>query len=392
MNRGMSARRPWAWPLVPVYGAALAAQDALRTAGLPRERRLCWPVISIGSVSAGGAGKTPLVIALANLLSGRGWTVDVLSRGYRRAGRGVERVELLTSDPARRYGDEPTLIAQRTGVPVWVGSSRFAAGSAAEQQARLEADLEADKDATLPPDSRSHGEQESLFSADGQPRAGSGERKAHLLDDGLQHRALARSFDLVLVTAADLRDTLLPAGNLREPLSALRRSDALAVREEELAVVEPQIRAGIAIDIPIWTVRRSLRFPAPLGIFGAGLRPLAFCALARPEGFAAMLAKAGCGVVDTVIFPDHHRYDGSDVAELLTLAKRLSATGLVTTEKDAVKLSPALLARLETEVGPVIAVALDTAFVYESPVVRLLEQRLRSSPSESEVVDPVRSR
>ena len=105
-----------------------------------------------------------------------------------------------------------------------------------------------------------------------------------------------------------------------------------------------------------------------------------------------MLAKAGCGVVDTVIFPDHHRFDGNDVAELIGHARRLQATGLVTTEKDAVKLSPAMRARLEAEIGPVMVVALDTNFVYESPVVRLLEQRLRSSAAELEVADTVRSR
>ena len=386
----MSAQRPWAWPLVPVYRAALAARDALRTAGLEHEQRLRWPVISVGSISAGGAGKTPLVIALANLLVERGWTADVLSRGYRRAGHGVERVELLTPDPARRYGDEPTLIAQRTGIPVWVGASRFAAGTAAEQQAADDAAEQAEASERKPA-RRTRDEHDLAYPETGEAREQAVEHRAHLLDDGLQHRRLARSFDLVLVTAADLHDTLLPAGNLREPLAALRRASALAVREEELAGTERRLRALVG-DIPLWTLRRSLRFPPPLGIFGAGLRPLAFCALARPEGFAAMLAKAGCGVVDTVAFPDHHRFDGGDLAELIRLAKRLQATGLVTTEKDAVKLNPAMRARLEAEVGPVMVVALDTNFVYESPVLRLLEQRLRSSPTAFEVADPVRSR
>ena len=365
----MSAPRRWAWPLMPVYGAALAAKEALRAAGLMRERRLRWPVISIGSISAGGAGKTPLVIAMAKLLGERGWTVDVLSRGYRRTGRGVERVELLAPDPARRYGDEPTLIAQRTGVPVWVGTSRFAAGSAAEAQADDER-RGPERVLELPP----------------------ANRQVHLLDDGLQHRALTRQFDLVLVTAADLVDTLLPAGDLREPLTTLRRAGALAVREEELGAIERRLRQIVGPDVPLWTVRRSLRFPVPLGIFGAGLRPLAFCALARPENFAEMLTKAGCGVVDTVVFPDHHRFDDGDMTELIRLAKSLQASGLVTTEKDAVKLMPSMVARLEAEVGPVMVVALDTTFVYESPVVRLLEQRLSASAPDPEIIDAVRSR
>ena len=364
----MSARRPWAWPLVPVYGGVLAAQDALRAAGFARERRLGWPVISVGSLSAGGAGKTPAAIALAKLLTDRGWTVDVLSRGYGRAGKGVERVELSSADPARRFGDEPTLLAQRTGVPVWVGASRYAAGALAERAAGAVED------------------------AMGEPFPHDRGRRAHLLDDGLQHRSLARSFELVLVTAEDLADVLLPAGNLREPLSTLRRADALVVREEELARLEKPLRARVGSDVPLWTLRRTLRFPAPLGVFGAGLRPLAFCALARPENFAGMLGNAGCGVVDTVIFADHHRYRDQDITDLIALAKRLDASGLVTTEKDAVKLTPAMRLRLESAVGPVMIVALDAAFVYEAPVARLLEARLRPAARDHAFADEVRSR
>ena len=133
----MKARREWAWPLVPLYAAGLAVKDGLRGLGVPRTRKLRWPVVSVGSLSAGGAGKTPVVIALAELLHGRGWYVDVLSRGYGRAGSGVERVDPEAADAALRYGDEPMVIAQRTGVPVWVGAERFAAGSAAEELRRV---------------------------------------------------------------------------------------------------------------------------------------------------------------------------------------------------------------------------------------------------------------
>src|SRR5579875_2333254 len=130
----MSAQRRWAWPLVPVYGAAVAAGDLLRAAGFPPERQLNWPVISVGSLSVGGAGKTPVVIALANLLVERGWYVDVLSRGYGRSGSSVERVVPALEGAAHRFGDEPVLIAERTGVPVWVGANRFAAGRVAERE------------------------------------------------------------------------------------------------------------------------------------------------------------------------------------------------------------------------------------------------------------------
>ena len=385
----MTTRR-WALPLVPLYGAALAVENALRTtrlaAMLQPSERLRSPVISVGSLSAGGAGKTPLVIALAKLLDDRGWSVDVLSRGYGREGRGVAKVDLLAVDAARRFGDEPVLIADRTGVPVWVGASRFRAGLAAER--------------SLPPTPVPENlpqaapviEGEPLWADPSDAPPHTAPPHVHLLDDGFQHRALPRQFDLVLATAEDLVDTLLPAGNLREPFHALKRANALAVREDELKVLEKPLRALVGSDVPLWTVRRTLRFPAPLGIFGAGLRPLAFCALARPENFAAMLAEAGCGVVDTVIFRDHHRYDGGDVTELIVISKRLNATGLLTTEKDAVKLDDAMRARLEAEVGPLVVVALDASFVYESPVVRLLESRLRAGAAHSAIADPVRSR
>jgi tetraacyldisaccharide 4'-kinase len=100
-------------PLVPLYAAAIAAKEALRHAGLLKTRRLKWPVVSVGSISAGGAGKTPVVMALAKLLQGRGWDVDVLSRGYGRQGRGVARVEAQGHDAALRFGDEPVMMARR---------------------------------------------------------------------------------------------------------------------------------------------------------------------------------------------------------------------------------------------------------------------------------------
>ena len=295
----MSARRRWGRPLVPLYAAALGLKDSLRRAGVLRTRTLKWPVVSVGSLSAGGAGKTPVVIALAKLLRDAGWNVDVLSRGYGREGRGIERVQVGVKDSARRYGDEPMLIAEQTGVPVWVGADRFAAGRRAEAEARL---------------------------------AG-GVRGVHLLDDGFQHRGLARTVDVVLVTSEDLDDALLPEGNLRESVSALQRADVVVVREDEVDA-EKDAGAGSvnrrAWELlrergQMWVVRRSLVFPAPLLVFGAGLRPIAFCGIARPEGFAAMLQDAGCGVVETMAFPDHHRYSKTDMKRLVELGEEGAA-------------------------------------------------------------------
>lgn len=354
----MSARRPWALPLVPLYRAASAFDASLYSSGLRRTRKLHWPVISVGSLSAGGAGKTPVVIALANMLAERGYHVDILSRGYGRKGTGIALVELANVSPeeaAAHFGDEPTLIAQRTSAPVWVGSDRFSSGWKAE---KLWLDGQTAHSST--------------------PLRNDNEKSGiHILDDGLQHRRLARDFNIILVTAEDLADTLLPAGNLREPLTALRRADAVVFREEEREDVEKQIRTLAGPSAPLWSMRRTLRFPQPLGVFSAGLRPLAFCALARPEGFAASLQSSGCGVIDTVIFDDHHRYDADDLDQILKAARDLNATGFVTTEKDAVKLSPAHRAELES-FGPLAVVALDADFLYKAPVMRTLEERLRT--------------
>jgi tetraacyldisaccharide 4'-kinase len=193
----------------------------------------------------------------------------------------------------------------------------------------------------------------------------------------MQHRQLARAVDVVLVTYDDLQDSLLPAGNLREPLHAMARADFIAVREEEMDFVAPRLKRFIREGTLIWTLRRKLRFPEPLFVLGAGLRPVALCAIARPEGFESMLREAGCGIVDTIFFRDHHAYDMADMERILELAKKLNATGFVTTEKDAVKLSAAMRAKLET-LGPVMVAALDLEFVFPERVARELEAKISS--------------
>lgn len=334
----MSGRRVWVWPLAPVYAAGIKVKDGLRAAGLLKTRRLRWPVVSVGSLSAGGAGKTPVAMALAELLQERGWTVDVLSRGYGREGRGVERVEEGVADAARRFGDEPVMMARRTGVPVWVGAERFAAGVEAERAGAV-----------------SHGE----------------EKRVHLLDDGFQHGRLARNLDVVLVTEEDLDDALLPAGNRREPLSTLRRADVVVLREEERARVEPRVRRWMREDAMVWMIRRTMAFAVSEEVHGL----VAFCAIARPEGFFAMLRAEGAALVDAIAFPDHHLYNEQDISRLMESWQAYGGSGFVTTEKDAVKITPEMRARLEA-VGPLHIAELQAAFTDPGEVVRGLEARL----------------
>ena len=175
-----------------LYGAAIRGRNALYDAGMIRAERLAGPVVSIGNISTGGSGKTPFVICLGELLKQRGIKFDVLSRGYRRQTQGVAIVD--PAGTAAEFGDEPLLIARRLGVPVVVGESRYAAG------------LEAEK------------------------RFG---QQMHLLDDGFQHRELARNFDIVLVTAPDLLDRMLPLGTTARAVefAQSRRCDCRSRRD-----------------------------------------------------------------------------------------------------------------------------------------------------------------
>ncbi|MGD0797347.1 MAG: tetraacyldisaccharide 4'-kinase [Acidobacteriaceae bacterium] len=324
---------------MPFYAAGLAAKDGLRRVGALRTRRLKWPVVSVGSLSAGGAGKTPVVIALAALLRARGWAVDVLSRGYRRGGRGAERVDPGAKDAARRFGDEPAMIALRTGVPVWVGAERYAAGMAAEAA------------------------------------SGPHPRGVHLLDDGFQHRGLARAVDVVLVTSEDLGDALLPAGNRREGLGALNRADVLVVREEEREIVLPRMSGRLAAGAAIWTVRRTIELAVTPPGLDSGLGLVAFCAIARPENFVAMLRATGIRVVDSIAFSDHHRYTGEDMRRITEVLRLSGAGAFITTEKDAVKITTDLRTRLEA-VAPLLVARLHAEFVDSDAVIRELEGRI----------------
>jgi tetraacyldisaccharide 4'-kinase len=281
-------------PLSAAYGAVIAARNALYDRGSLRTHRLQHAVISIGNLRVGGTGKTPFTIALGELLQQRKMAFDVLSRGYGRESRGARLVN--PKGDASQFGDEPLLITRKLEVPVIVGEHRVTAGRYAEQ----------------------------LFSGV-QPAHG---EWLHLLDDGFQHRRLAREFDIVLLSASDFEDALLPVGRLREPLSSLRRADAV-VLPHDVATDAPEIRGK-----DIWRVRRKL------GVPHAGLPPSAivFCGIARPQQFFADIRSLGCQVRTEVAFRDHHNYNLGDIDRLRALGDQHNAEGFITTEKDLVRL------------------------------------------------------
>lgn len=316
-------KRPWLAPLVPLYRAGLAWHEArLKNA---EARKLAWPVISIGNLSTGGSGKTPLTIALAKLLAARGVHVDVLSRGYGRETQEPARVD--SSGASKQFGDEPLLIARAAGVPVYVAPQRYDAGLLAE--ANAERDISGRHDVSRSPIAA-----------------------AHILDDGFQHRQLHRTIDILLMNREDWHDALLPAGNLREPLRAAIRAEIIAIPGDDPDLEVELKRLGWTRQV--WRLGRCMEAPSIDGpVF-------AFCGIARPEQFFAGLENVGLHVADRKAFRDHYAYTKHAVERLLAQAKRAGARALITTEKDAVRLGllsaafpadlPLKIATLHTEI------------------------------------------
>lgn len=310
-------------PLATIYGGVVAARNALYERRILRTCSLQGPVISVGNLSSGGSGKTPFVLLMGEMLNARGIKFDVLSRGYGRKTRGV-----LLVDPAglpAQFGDEPLLIARKLQVPVVVGENRRNAGVFAE--ARFGHEL-------------------------------------HLLDDGFQHRGLARDFDIVLLTPQDAKDRLLPAGRLREPVSSLRRADAVVLTSGASADAFP-LEGKV-----VWRVRRGI---APQNV---PTRPIVFCGIARPQNFVLQLRAANIEPVAEAFYRDHHAYSEKDVRELLSLKQRSEAGGFVTTEKDAVNLGPYLSALEPLSVVPVRMQLEDAANALDT-MLRKIEERRR---------------
>jgi tetraacyldisaccharide 4'-kinase len=294
-------KRPWLTPLAPLYAAGVAARDLGLRLGWKPVSHLRWPVVSIGNLSTGGAGKTPFTIALARLLAAKGFSIDVLSRGYGRRSKRPTRV--LVEGTVDEFGDEPLLIARATGLPVYVAPQRYDAGQLAEAE----------------------------FDASRLYISGNGQfSPTHILDDGFQHRQLARDVDILLLNRHDWRDTLLPAGNLREGLHAAKRADVIAIPAED-PEVEREIRAW-GLEKPVWRLHRRMEIPAIDDAVAA------FCGIAHPEQFFNGLERAGLQLSARTAFRDHHRYNPRDVQNLQTAARSAAATSLITTEKDAVRL------------------------------------------------------
>jgi tetraacyldisaccharide 4'-kinase len=348
MKKHIAWRRLLA-PLNPLYRLGLGLRDLRQIVGLEPVRRLGFPVVSIGNLSTGGSGKTPLAIALARALAGRGLHVDVLSRGYGRQTGLAARVN--PNGTAADFGDEPLLIARAAEVPVYVASQRYQAGRLAEadqRKSRLEAASVPEAQAT-----EAYPSEAAPFSNPfATPEIEPASPAIHLLDDGFQHRQLARDVDILLLDRRDWQDWLLPAGNLREPRRAIHRATVVALPSGDKELERALRHWGW--QGPVWKLRRRMEVPAVTGPVAA------FCGIARPEQFFQGLEAQGLHLAARLAFPDHFRYTPAILDHLLADARGAGATALVTTEKDLVRLGkladtfprtlPLLTARLTVEI------------------------------------------
>ncbi|OFW42687.1 MAG: tetraacyldisaccharide 4'-kinase [Acidobacteria bacterium RIFCSPLOWO2_12_FULL_67_14b] len=267
-------------------------------------RRLARPVISVGNLSMGGTGKSPVVAAIAEWLIAHGERPAILSRGYARADA-AEGVVVVSDGtrvlaPIERAGDEPLMLARQVpGAIVCVSADRHLAGTLAERRLGC---------------------------------------TVHLLDDGFQHIELARNLDILVTTLGEIpQGRVIPIGRLREPMDAASRAHVLVVSGAT---------AGAAAA-EAWTLGVSLScgatrvLGAPVAVAGQaelpGGSPIAVAGIANPERFFDSLRDAGWSFADAIAFPDHHRYCRADVERIDRRMKACGAPSVVTTDKDAVR-------------------------------------------------------
>jgi tetraacyldisaccharide 4'-kinase len=319
------------WPASKLYGLGVSIRIRLYANGWRKQNRLKAAVISVGNLTIGGTGKTPLVIWLAEKLVAQGQRVAILTRGYRGTAGNSDEVELMRSRLQNR-------------VVFGVGKNRFAEGQRIESRQAID-----------------------IF----------------LLDDGFQHLQLDRDLDIVLMDASRPvgGQPLLPAGPMREPISAVVRADVIVFTRTENA---PGAKEAIQRfwKLPIFAAStfllgfRSLGMEGPLQTVGdLGSGPFfAFCGIGNPEAFVRDLQRWGVAPAGHMFFADHHRYTLEDVQAIDQAAKGVGAKGLLTTEKDFCNLTSVALPALPVYVA-VIDLKVDGEIAFLSAIDHLLQAR-----------------
>jgi tetraacyldisaccharide 4'-kinase len=307
-------------PFSGLYRLGVAARRTLYRRGILTTHQLAVPVISVGNLTTGGTGKTPLVEWIANKLAQRGRRVCILTRGY---GRANERRRVVVSNgteilsSVEQAGDEPLMLAERLLIQAAVVSDADRKSAADWAVANLNSDV-------------------------------------LLLDDGFQQLRIARSLDIVTIDAARPwgNGWLLPAGRLRERPAELSRADCVVITRASQKSQSAELLSQISkvTDRPVFRSRMRLTDARPAGHSGANdlkqlaekeLRAttaLAFCGLGNPQAFFTDLHDAGYNLVHTITFPDHHIYDQADIDRISHVAAEKGAQVLLTTAKDEVKL------------------------------------------------------
>ena len=317
---------PLLWPLSVPYAAAARLRAVAYNSGAMRQRRLDAHVISVGNLTLGGTGKTPMALWIATRLLAEGKTAGILTRGYR--GRAATRAGSGSAGAgAESTSDEVQLLRARLGaqVAIGIGADRFATG---QQLIRQGVDW-------------------------------------LILDDGFQHLRLARDVNLLLIDASDPfgGGRVLPAGRLREPRSALARADIVVItRSDHAPAVETLIRRYTQVPIfYAFAQPQAVRFAASEGGAYPGKedpaarskRLFAFCGIGNPGAFVADLRAWGFHLAGCRFFRDHHRYTQQDIQTVEREALAAGAEGLICTEKDIFNLSGCRAQTLEIRYCPI---------------------------------------
>jgi tetraacyldisaccharide 4'-kinase len=323
------------WPLTLPYGAVSHLRSRAYRVGILRQQRLKGVVISVGNLTTGGTGKTPMVLWIAQHLLAEGKSAGILTRGYR--------------GESGATSDEVRLLQARLGARVafGVGADRFARGRELAKRGV----------------------------------------EWYVLDDGFQHLQLARDVDIVLVDATNPfgGGHLLPAGRLREPRTALSRADIIVItRSDHAPAVEAAIRRDS--DAPIFYARAQLEsvrafrgeYPGTEGAEVRAQKLFAFSGIGNPAGFRADLREWGFEITGYKVFPDHHPYTAQDVRAIEAEARSAGASGIICTEKDIFNLAGVPLPALDLYYGQIsLHVANEGEFWHA--IVAVAESRARQS-------------
>jgi tetraacyldisaccharide 4'-kinase len=330
MNASPLSRR-LLWPLSLLYGVGVRARVWLYANGWFKQKGLNGIVISVGNLTVGGTGKTPMVIWLAEKFLADGKRVAILSRGYRGVSGTSDEIELMKFRLQGR-------------VSFGVGKNRFAEGHRLESRRAVD---------------------------------------VFLLDDGFQHLQLARDLNILLLDASRplAGELLLPAGRLREPVAAMSRANVIIFTRAETASGTLEA-IGKLERYPVFAASTRLlgfrRFGgeiSPLSANEVGAGPFfAFCGLGNPDAFLRDLGNWGLAICGQATFPDHHRYTQRDILEITEAGKRAGANAFVTTEKDVQNLGS-----LKFEETPVYVAVIDLIVTPEVDFRNVLDQTLAAS-------------